>query len=209
MRGSKLSSDRLNWAKFPKTQEVEDERPFPLNTLSKPSPAPFDWIAKEAETLAGKAASECRVLDLACGSGRHGRCYLKQGASVTFLDRDLSGVEDLRDHSSATLIEADIEAGPWPFDGQHFARVIVTNYLWRPLLLRIVTAVAPGGTLLYQTFAMGNEAYGRPRNPDFLLREGELETAIGNDFDIVESFHGPVSQPKPAVIQRVHAVRRL
>lgn len=173
---------------------------------------PFPFIAADATTLAtslapGKDRSKHRILDLACGTGRHGRCYLKHAISVTFVDKDLSHVSDLEDHQHANLLCADLENAPWPLTNQRFTRVIVTNYLWRPILSQILNAVAPGGALLYQTFGIGNEAYGRPSNPDFLLKKGELIEAVGANFTIIESFHGPVQAPKPAVIQRLHAVK--
>lgn len=114
------------------------------------------------------------MLDLACGGGRHGRLFLQRGHRVTFVDRDLSGVADLRGQDRAELIEADIEAGPWPLAGRQFESVVVTNYLWRPLFPQIAAALAPQGVLIYETFMAGNERFGKPSNPDFLLQSYEL-----------------------------------
>jgi len=168
-----------------------------------PLPA-LPWIAD----LARQASARDSVLDLACGSGRHGRLFLAAGGAVTFTDIDLSGVEDLADHPQATLRKADLENRPWPFQPETFDVVLVTNYLWRPRLDALLRTVRPGGRLLYQTFALGNERFGKPSNPDFLLREDELPDATTPNFDILDYFHGETRAPKPAVIQRLHAVRR-
>ncbi len=115
------------------------------------------------------------MLDLACGAGRHARYLADTGRHrVVGVDRDLSGVADLRDDARFEWFESDLENGPWPLGDRQFDAVVVTNYLWRPLFEGIVRSVAPGGLLIYETFAAGNESYGRPRNPDFLLSEGEL-----------------------------------
>lgn len=112
------------------------------------------------------------MLDLACGSGRHLRWLADRGARVTGVDRDAAAVEPLR--ARAEILVADIEAGPWPLEGREFDAVVVTNYLWRPLLPRICACVAPGGLLVYETFARGQELLGRPARAEFLLEPGEL-----------------------------------
>ena len=112
------------------------------------------------------------MLDLACGSGRHLRWLADRGARVTGVDRDAMAVEPLR--ACAEIVVADIEAGPWPLVRREFDAVVVTNYLWRPLLPRIVASVAPGGLLVYETFARGQELLGRPSRAEFLLEPGEL-----------------------------------
>jgi SAM-dependent methyltransferase len=147
------------------------------------------------------------VLDLACGSGRHTRLFHRRGHPVTAVDRDLGGVADLAMSPGFTLIEADPEADPWPLPGRRYGAVVVCNYLHRPLLPRIVEAVAPGGVLIYETFAVGNERFGRPRNPDFLLHPNELLKAVGDDFIVRAYEHGRVDAPKPAVRQSLCAVR--
>ena len=123
-------------------------------------------------------AAGSRVLDLACGSGRHLRWLANRGVHVTGVDHDALAVEPLR--AQAEIIVADIEAEPWPVDGREFDAVIVTNYLWRPLLPRIVASVAPGGLLVYETFARGQEILGRPSRPEFLLEPGELIRAAAS-----------------------------
>ncbi|RZS58038.1 class I SAM-dependent methyltransferase [Sphaerotilus mobilis] len=130
---------------------------------------PSDWVLRHTRDLAPGR----RVLDLACGSGRHVRLLAAQGHAVTALDRDAAALATLAD-VAAECIEADIEGGPWPLHGRRFDLVVVTNYLWRPLLSQITACVAPGGRLVYETFALGHEQHGRPTRPDFLLRPGEL-----------------------------------
>jgi SAM-dependent methyltransferase len=112
------------------------------------------------------------VLDVACGAGRHMRYLATLGQRVTGVDRNPEAVALAQ--SSGSVICADIENGPWPFAGQTFGCVVVTHYLWRPLLPTLVGSVAPGGVLIYETFAAGNESVGKPSRPDFLLQPGEL-----------------------------------
>lgn len=160
------------------------------------------WIGRWAGLVPAGGA----VLDLAAGSGRHGRLFAARGHPVTLLDRDVSGLADLSGQPGIDILEADIEAGPWPLADRTFAGVVVTNYLWRPLLDRIVAAVAPGGALLYETFAVGNERFGRPRNPDFLLRPGELLDAVRGRLEVRAYEHGETADP-PAMRQKIAAVR--
>ena len=162
------------------------------------------WVLRFAPLLQTGAA----VLDVACGAGRHTRLFLDRGHPVTALDVDVSGLEDLRGHPELELIQADLESGaPWPLPGRRFGAVIVTNYLWRPLWPRLLDAVGEGGVLLYETFARGNEAYGRPSNPAFLLAPGELLEAVRGRLQVVGYEHGYVERPRPAIKQRVCAVR--
>lgn len=147
-----------------------------------------------------------RVLDLACGSGRHARHLLDLGYRVVALDRDLTGVADLE--GRAELVRSDLEDGsPFILAGQLFDGVVVTNYLHRPLLPALVAAVAPGGALLYETFALGNERFGRPANPDYLLRPRELLQAVGDSLHIVAYEDMIDSEPRPAARQRIAARR--
>ena len=143
------------------------------------------------------------VLDLACGSGRHLRWFAERGFAVTGVDRDAAAVELLRDR--ATIVVADIENGPWPLDGRRFDAVVVTNYLWRPLLPVIVASVAAGGVLIYETFAAGNETVGKPSRPDFLLRPGELLEAT-TELRTVAFEDGYLDHP-PRFVQRLCSVR--
>jgi SAM-dependent methyltransferase len=150
------------------------------------------------------------VLDIACGAGRHTRYFLSRGHRVTAIDCDLSRLTDLRDCAELELHQIDLEAGAGdgPLPGGPFGGVVVTNYLWRPLLPAIVAAVANGGVLLYETFAAGNAAHGKPSNPDFLLHPGELLEAVSGRLQVVAYEHGVIADPRPAVVQRICAVRR-
>ncbi|HEX6092377.1 MAG TPA: methyltransferase domain-containing protein [Dongiaceae bacterium] len=165
---------------------------------------PSPWVLRHAGLVpAGRA-----VLDLACGSGRHTLVFLAGGHPVTAVDRDLSGIAALEDWPGLTALEVDLEAGaPWPFAAGSFGGVVVTNYLHRPILAGIVAAVEPGGALIYETFAAGNEAFGKPTNPDFLLQPGELLEAVRGRLEVVAYEHRIVSQPRQAKIQRLAAVR--
>ena len=145
------------------------------------------------------------MLDLACGEGRHVRFFRRLGHPVVALDRDLSRLVPDKD---IERIEADLEDGsPFPLAGRTFAGVVVTNYLWRPLLPAIVAAVASGGALLYETFALGNERFGKPSNPDYLLRPGELLDAVRGELRVVAYEDLIESAPKPAARQRIAARR--
>jgi SAM-dependent methyltransferase len=158
------------------------------------------WVARFAGQLPAGP-----VLDVACGAGRHLRHFRALGHPVTGIDRDLGRVADLSESPGVELIAADLEIGaPWPLGARTFAGVVVTNYLWRPLLPAIVGAVGPGGWLLYETFAQGQERHGKPHNPDFLLRPGELLEAVRDRLTIVAYEHGLRPEP-PAVVQRLAA----
>jgi len=164
--------------------------------------APSAWISR----FAGLVPAGGRVLDLAAGGGRHGRFFAARGHAVTLLDRDISGLADLAGLLGMEVLQADIEAGPWPLRGRRFDAVVVTNYLWRPVMDEIVATVAPGGALLYETFAVGNERFGRPRNPEFLLRPGELLDAVRGQLEVRAYEHGEDDGP-PAMRQKIAAVR--
>lgn len=122
------------------------------------------------------------------------------------VDRDAAAMAALQQVAGVKALCADIEADPWPYAGRQFAAVVVTNYLHRPLLPRLLEAVAPGGVLIYETFAVGNEAYGRPSNPDFLLRPGELRALAGADWQVAGYEEVFVESPRAAVVQRICAV---
>ena len=162
--------------------------------------SPSDWVRR----WASQWPAGVQVLDLACGSGRHLRWLAQRGARVTGVDRDDANVAPLRELGE--IIVADIESGPWPLDGRRFEAVVVTNYLWRPLLPQIVAAVAPGGWLVYETFALGQARVGRPSNPDFLLRPGELLQAVQAELRVVAYEEGFLEEP-PRFVQRVAARR--
>lgn len=173
--------------------------------MADPSPshgalgAPSPWVMRWLPLLAPGA----RVLDVACGSGRHVRVLVAAGMQVTALDRDGAAMAPLR--GMARLVEADIEGGPWPLAGERFDAVIVTHYLWRPLMTAIMDSVSDGGLLVYETFALGNETVGRPARPDFLLKPGELLDATAG-WRVVAYEDGFLDSP-PRYLQRIAAVR--
>ena len=172
---------------------------------------PSPWVTRFAHLVPEGG----EVLDVAAGGGRHARCFVERGHPVTAVDTETKRLEDLRDaiegrggdDAELRVLRADLEGEPWPLAGREFAGVVVTNYLWRPLLPDLAASVAPGGVLLYETFARGNERFGKPSNPDFLLRSAELCDAFGSELQIVAFEQGEVRAPKPAVVQRVCAVR--
>ena len=147
------------------------------------------------------------MLDLAAGGGRHTRLFLARGHRVSAVDKDVTNLERIGG-PALELLSADLETGaPFPLAGRLFAGVVVTNYLHRPLLPLLVEAVAPGGLLIYETFAQGNEAFGRPSNPAFLLRPGELLEAVAGRLTVLAYENLTVASPRPAAVQRIAARR--
>jgi SAM-dependent methyltransferase len=160
--------------------------------------SPSSWLTRWAHLIAPGGT----VLDVACGSGRHLRWLAARGHRVTGIDRDRAALARSAGH--AELIEADLEGAPWPLPGRRFDAVLVTHYLWRPLMPAIVGAVAGGGVLIYETFALGNQRFGKPSNPDFLLRHGEL-LATCAALRIV-AYEDGFAEPPPRQVQRIVAV---
>jgi SAM-dependent methyltransferase len=170
-----------------------------------PDAPPSPWVA---HYLSG-APTGGRVLDVACGTGRHVRLALQRGLAVTAIDRDISRLGDLARRQNVEAIETDLEAGaPFPLAGRQFGAVIVTNYLWRPILPGLYAAVAPSGLLIYETFARGHEKLGgRPSNPDFILRPNELaEVAVAAGLAVIAFEQVRVEAPHPRIVQRIAAV---
>ena len=133
--------------------------------------APSAWVRRFTPLL--KPAS--RVLDLACGGGRHVQWLAAQGHQVLALDRDAAALARVREAvPGAEVLQADVEGAPWPLPGRQFDAIVVTNYLWRPLFPTLLGALAEGGVYLHETFADGHQHIGRPSRPDFLLQRGEL-----------------------------------
>ena len=166
---------------------------------------PSAWVTRFADRIPAAG----RVLDLACGGGRHSRYFLARGHPVTAVDVDVSGLDDIAPAPGLEIIAADLEAGPWPLAGRQFAGVVVTNYLWRPILPAVVASVVPSGALIYETFAVGNERFGKPSNPNFLLHAGELLEAVAGKLTVVAYELAEEQAPRPAVRQRICAVRDL
>jgi len=143
------------------------------------------------------------VLDLACGGGRHLAWFAARGHPVCGVDIDTSAAAMAV--PQAELLQADIESGPWPLAGRRFGAVVVCNYLWRPLFPQVLECIAPGGLLLYETFAVGQEQLGRPRRPEFLLRPGEL-LEVCKDLQVVAYESGQTGTPA-RIVQRIAARR--
>jgi SAM-dependent methyltransferase len=165
---------------------------------------PSAWVRRWAPLVRAGGP----VLDVACGGGRHALFFAARGHPVDAVDRDaaaVAAVAALARQAGITALCADLEGGAWPYAGRQFAAVVVTNYLHRPLFPALMAALAPGGVLIYETFAQGNAAYGRPANPDFLLQQGELLRVIG-PARVVAYEDLYVERPKPAMVQRICAV---
>lgn len=143
------------------------------------------------------------ALDVACGNGRHSRLLARLGFEVEAVDREASLFRDKP--AGVTLTEADIEAGPWPYAGRRFDVIVVTNYLHRALLPLLADSLEPGGVLIYETFAQGNERFGKPSNPAFLLAPGELLEAVRGRLRVVAYEDVVVDGPRPAAVQRLCA----
>ena len=161
--------------------------------------APSPWVQRWSHLVPAGAS----VLDVACGSGRHVRWFAARACHVTGVDRDAAALAEL--HAVADLHVADIEAAPWPLPGRRFDAVVVTNYLWRPLMPTLVASVADAGVMIYETFSLGNETVGKPSNPDFLLRPGEL-LALAAGLRVVAYEDGFLDTPE-RFVQRLVAVR--
>lgn len=167
---------------------------------------PSEWVVRWTPLLRPRA----EVLDVACGAGRHLRWLAQQGHQVTGVDRDAAALA----HVAATwpaqshpahCVHADLENAPWPLGSQAFDAVVVTNYLWRPLWPQLMAALRPGGVLLYETFALGQETVGRPARAKFLLAPGELLQAC-QTLRVVAYEDGFCHTPD-RFVQRIAAVK--
>jgi SAM-dependent methyltransferase len=176
-----------------------DESPLSGDVV-QPSP----WVERFVHLIRAGGT----VLDLAAGSGRHAHLLLEQGFSVVAVDRNLAPLSANR-HTKLSRLEVDLEADDgWPFADRTFDGIVVTNYLWRGLFDGIVASVASDGVLIYETFAEGHEAYGRPRRPEFLLQPGELLARVSPRLEVVAYEHGFCEYPSARVVQRVCAIGR-
>lgn len=176
--------------------------------ITEPSP----WVARFSSLV----PTNSTVLDLACGGGRHARHFLNQGHKAVLIDRNTDALSDLSGNSEAEIITFDMETGISPFGtegplhGRLFESIVVVNYLYRPLFPALVDALAPGGVLIYETFARGNEEFARPRNPDHLLKSGELLDLATGRLQVVAYEHGRLEVADiPGVKQRLCAVKDL
>ncbi|WCM18406.1 class I SAM-dependent methyltransferase [Paraburkholderia bryophila] len=164
---------------------------------------PSRWVRHWAHLVAAGGA----VLDVASGAGRHARFFASLGHPVTAVDRDAAALDTLRDAPLITPLAADLEGAAWPLPGDaKFAAVVVTNYLHRALFPQLLDALAPGGVLVYETFAQGNESVGKPSNPAFLLAPGELLESVRGRLRVVAFQDGFLAQPRPAYVQRICAI---
>ena len=163
--------------------------------------APSDWLCRHAAQI--RPGGE--VLDVAAGSGRNARWLAQQGFIVEAVDRDGEALAVMRGIDGITLNTADLENAAWPYAERQFDAIVVCRYLHRPLFAALRESLKPGGILIYDTFMQGHEAFGRPSNPDFLLRENELKEVFGSGLAVLAFEQGLVTEPKPAMIQRIVA----
>jgi SAM-dependent methyltransferase len=170
--------------------------------MHAPTVNPSNWVCRFAPLV-----PPGEVLDLACGSGRHARLFAQLGHPVLAVDRDPQALQAAAGPGIVTLAhDLEAEGARWPFAAGRFAGIVVTNYLHRPLMADLAASLAPGGVLIYETFALGNEAYGKPSNPAFLLRPGELlDLAAGAGLRVLAYEDGVIREPKPARVQRLCA----
>jgi SAM-dependent methyltransferase len=165
------------------------------------SGTPSSWIVQ----WAGLVSNGVPVLDVAAGRGRHSRFFAERGHPVTAVDRDTSF---LAPHPDLETVQADLESGsPWPLGNRTFGAVVVTNYLHRPLMPDLLGALAPGGVFLYETFMVGNERFGRPSRPEFLLNDGELLDLARGRLSVTAYEARLISDPQMAMVQRIAARR--
>ncbi len=163
---------------------------------------PSKWVIRWASLIQQGG----RVLDLACGNGRHSIFLASLGFDVVAIDRDEQKLTNFSQFKKITPICSDLEKRPWPLSDDKFNGIIITNYLHRPLLPHIVRALDKPGVLIYETFGEGNEAFGKPTNKDFLLLRNELFNTLSETLHIVSFEQGYVVNPKKAIVQRVCAI---
>ncbi|HVE51564.1 MAG TPA: class I SAM-dependent methyltransferase [Casimicrobiaceae bacterium] len=174
-----------------------------MSTHDHASLAPSPWIVRFGALVPGGA----RMLDLACGHGRHARWFASRGARVVAVDRDAAALATLQGIEGVEARMLDLEGAAWPLAGERFDAIVVVNYLYRRYFDAILAALADDGALLYETFATGNEAFGKPSNPEFLLRPGELLDRTTGKLVVVAFEQGHVrSADRDQVVQRIAAV---
>ena len=166
----------------------------PVHGAGDPSP----WVQRWSRLIPASG----RVLDLACGHGRHMRYLQALGFQCLGLDRDTAALDAAKSYGE--VFHADIENQAWPLNGVQFDAVVVTNYLWRPLWPHIFHSLKTDGVLIYETFSKGNETVGKPSNPHFLLSAGEL-LEVCKDLRTVAFEDGYLTDPA-RFVQRIVAV---
>ena len=167
------------------------------------SSGPSEWIKEKLQSIIHPVKS---AIDIASGAGRHSQLLSELSSRVTAVDRN----PELSGFFASTSVEflcLDLEQDDWPLVGHTFDLVLVSNYLYRPNFRNILDLVGPNGFLIYETFGVGNELFGRPRNPSFLLRPNELRDSVGAKFLIMDEFFGEIAHPQPAVRGRLFARR--
>jgi SAM-dependent methyltransferase len=167
--------------------------------------SPSSWIVKFAPLI----KSQGLVLDLACGSGRHAKWLAQQGYQVDALDRDPIATSSMQGIDGIRIQLTDLETTEPPSFEHSYDGIIVSRYLHRPLLTSLATILKPGGILIYETFMRGNERYGKPSNPDFLLMPDELLNTYSPLLNIISFEQGEVVEPKPAMLQRICAQKNI
>lgn len=178
---------------------------MPGDTHHAPLPVQVSaWVRR----YAGLVTPGGKVLDVAAGGGRHARWLADAGFRVTAVDIDISALRNLPSGSGIQVVRSDLERGGWPFADGVFDGIVVVNYLHRPHFDWLMRSLASGGVLMFDTFSAGHERHGRPTNPRFLLRPGELQSAFDPDLEIIGSEEGMESFPRPAVRQKICARRR-
>lgn len=175
----------------------------PAHSAHSADPSP--WIVRFAPLIPAGGA----VLDLACGAGRHARLLAGMGYRVEAVDRDADALATLAGVDNVTTRCADLENGPWPYYANVFDGIVISRYLWRPLFPQIFNCLGEGGVLIHETFMEGQQLHGKPSNPAFLLRPGELLELVGKRFTVVAFEQGEIAGTDggPQVIQRI-CVRR-
>jgi SAM-dependent methyltransferase len=179
------------------------ERRFAMTTSFSEAP-PSAWVQRFAHLIPQSG----EVLDLACGRGRHSRLLAGLGHQVEAVDRDPQACVLLQDVRGVSVRQCDLETGHWPYQGRSFAGIVVTNYLFRPRLDLLLASLDDPGILIYETFMVGNERYGKPSNPEFLLRSQEMLGWVATRGWRVLAFEeGYVKSSRPAMVQRLCAAR--
>ncbi|MHB0984591.1 MAG: class I SAM-dependent methyltransferase [Sulfuricella sp.] len=164
---------------------------------------PSEWVVRYAPHIRPGGL----ILDVACGSGRHTRFLAEAGFEVEAVDRDAGALAGIAVLAGVTVRRADLENGPWPYRNAAFDGIVVTNYLHRPLFARLFNALKMGGVLIYETFSEGNELLGRPRNPDHLLKSGELLEWAEGRLEVNAYEELCVIYKKRAIVQRICATK--